>query len=603
MTKPKNGGAPALGRAWLLAAAMQVACSGSVEPAMLGPSAGSDSKPGKARTSDAGSKPTASRDGGTDGVSHGDEPTDNTTGSKDTPAGMGTKVFALCSDGPESPSPRLLRLLTRREYQNTIHELLYVDKPDISNMPLEPRVRGFDNNAGASVVTSRHVDEFMAANDAAVKLAVQQKKGQLVTCQPSDATCAHTFIKAFGLRAFRRPLSDDEQTRYEAMFSQDLTQGDFDQGLTLAITAFLASPNFLYRSEVGDEQSDGSFKLTQYEVASALSYLYWGTMPDQNLFDAAGKGELRSVSQLEAQARRLLADARAVDQLDAFGEQWLGSDSTLTAFKDKTIYPSFSDGVRKAMMEEQKRFFGNVALSTEGKFSELYQADYVFANEELARFYGLTPQGGDYAKIPATPASQRGGLLGLGSVLTALAHSNESSPIKRGKFVRDRLLCQDLPPPPANLDTTPPGLDPKLTTRARFAKHTASPACSSCHQFIDGVGFGFEGFDGVGALRTAENGTPVDLSGNLRGKEDLSDATDDKFNGTQELSDLLADSPTAQSCLTLQFYRYGRGYEESTKDACSLSKLQQGFESKDLTVKELLIKLALLDSFTTRRGE
>jgi hypothetical protein len=169
--------------------------------------------------------------------------------------------------------------------------------------------------------------------------------------------------------------------------------------------------------------------------------------------------------------------------------------------------------------------------------------------------------------------------------------------------VRDRLLCQDLPPPPANLDTTPPGLDPKLTTRARFAKHTASAACSSCHQYIDGVGFGFEGFDGIGKLRTVENGMPVDISGDLKGLTSLSDKTSNPFEGTRELSTMLADSATAQSCLTLQYYRFARGYEETRHDACSLDKLKQKFEAKDLTVKELLVNLALLDSFTVRRGE
>ncbi|MDB4989728.1 MAG: Cellulose-binding domain protein, partial [Myxococcaceae bacterium] len=527
----------------------------------------------------------------------------NTTGSTDAPSGIGTKVFALCSGGAEVGSPRLLRLMTRREYQNTVRDLLFNDEPDVSTMPVEPRVRGYDNNAGASVVTSLHIDDFLSVGAAVVSKAVSQHKGQLVTCQPSEASCPHTFVQSFGLRAFRRPLSGDEQARYEAFFAHDLTQGDFDQGLTLALGAMLVSPNFLYRSEVGEAQADGTFKLTPYEVASALSYLYWGTMPDQTLFDAAARGALGSAAELEAQARRMLADPRATGQLDTFGQQWLGSDGTLTAFKDAAIYPSFSDSLRTAMMEEQRRFFNDIALVRDGKFSELYKASYVFANDELARFYGLTPAGSGFAKVNVTPASQRGGVLGLGSVLAALAHSNESSPIKRGKFVRDRLLCQDLPPPPANLDTTPPGLDPTLTTRARFAKHTSSPACSGCHQYIDGVGFGFEGFDGIGALRAVENGLQVDLRGDIRGREDLTADTDEEFNGTVELSSLLAESPTAQSCLTLQYYRYARGYEETHQDACSLDKLQRGFESQDLTIKELLIRLALLDSFTTRRAQ
>jgi Protein of unknown function (DUF1592)/Protein of unknown function (DUF1588)/Protein of unknown function (DUF1595)/Protein of unknown function (DUF1585)/Protein of unknown function (DUF1587) len=557
-------------------------CSGAVDT-IVGPAAGPTSG---TKQPDAGKAVTSgARDAG-----------------KDTPSGIGTKAFELCESGDEAPGPRLLRLLTPREYQNTLQALLYTSQIDGSSLPLPPRVRGYDNNAGASVVTSRHLDEYLNATDKLIDKAINEQRGQLLPCQSKDASCARMFATKFGLRAFRRPLSDEEVERYAAMFDPSLTDGKFETGLKLAISSMLISPHFLYRSEVGEER-DGNFELTPYEVASALSYLYWGTMPDQALFDAAAKDELRSKDQLEAQARRLLNDQKAKDQLGAFSLQWLGSDGVLAAFKDKAIYPAFNDSLRKAMVEEQQRFINDLALTRDGKFEELFRADYVYANGELARFYGLDGSSNDYSKVAVTPESERGGLLGLGAVLTAHAHSNESSPVKRGKFVRDRLLCQDLPPPPANLDTTPPGLDPKLTTRARFAKHTASSACASCHQLIDGVGFGFEGFDGIGAQRALENGLPVDESGTLVGREGLSEKTSEPFTGIRELSELLADSASAQSCFALQYYRFARGYEETEQDACSLDKLRQRFEDSSLTVKELLVNLALLDSFTLRSGK
>src|SRR5690606_834159 len=145
------------------------------------------------------------------------------------------------------------------------------------------------------------------------------------------------------------------------------------------------------------------------------------------------------------------------------------------------IYPGFSDGVRTAMAEEQRRFVTELFFDPEATFADLFLADYVYVNPELAAFYGLpSPGGADFVRVDAPAESGRGGLLGLGSVMASHAHSNESSPIKRGLFVRDRMLCQDLPPPPANLDTTPPGLDLSLTTRERFAQHTADPNCISC---------------------------------------------------------------------------------------------------------------------------
>jgi hypothetical protein len=558
--------------------AAQASCVGTLDP------------PGAARPAGEGSD-----DGPTGRAAVGDEDA--------SPQGIGTRAFALCaSGGREVPAPRLLRLLTRREYKNTIRELLYVQEPDLTSLPLEPRVRGFDNNTRASVVTSRHADAFLTVAEAQVERALREQKGRLITCPPSAPTCTRDFIEKFGLRAFRRPLTTDEIARYGALFAAELTQNDFERGVRLVMTSMLVSPHFLYRSEVGQATSDGTFALTPYEVASALSYLYWGSMPDQALLDAAGQGKLATRAEREAQARRLLADPRAEEQLAEFSLQWLGTDSVMSSFKDKQIYPSFSDGVRTAMLEEQRRFVSDVALARDGTFRDLFAADHVFVNGELARFYGLTPQGDAFQRLPAG-ASERGGLLGLGAVLAAHAHSNESSPIRRGLFVRDRLLCQDLPPPPPSLDTTPPGLDPKLTTRARFAQHTADAACRGCHQYIDGVGFGLEGFDGVGQRRTQENGLPIDTSGELRGRESLGESRIEPFAGPRQLGALIADSATAHGCLTLQFFRYARGYVEAESDACALAKLKQQFEQNDLTLKDLLVNVVLLDSFTLRRGQ
>ena len=208
--------------------------------------------------------------------------------------------------------------------------------------------------------------------------------------------------------------------------------------------------------------------------------------------------------------------------------------------KDKEL--TARDGVRTRAGGE--RFVDEVALRNDGKFSELFTADYVWANGELSRYYGLTPQGDQFAKVTVTRESQRGGLLGLGAVLAAHAHSNESSPIRRGLFVRSRLLCQDLPPPPPTLDTTPPGLDRTLTTRARFAKHTESSACRGCHQFIDGVGFGLEGFDGVGQRRSVENGQPIDRA-RAAGLEGLGEQHGAVL-GPARLAARVAESETAE---------------------------------------------------------
>jgi hypothetical protein len=181
------------------------------------------------------------------------------------------------------------------------------------------------------------------------------------------------------------------------------------------------------------------------------------------------------------------------------------------------------------------------------------------------------------------------------------AHSNESSPIRRGLFVRDRILCQELPPPPANLDTTPPGLDFSLTTRERFAQHTADAACASCHRFIDGVGFGLEGFDGVGAFRTTENGKPLDTSGSLVGLESLSGGDVHEFDGPRELSSLLAESESAQACVARQYYRFARGYKEEAGSDCSVNKLGDDFKAGGLKLSDLLVAPVRLKDFLVRK--
>ena len=375
----------------LLAASTAAACMGSVgtEFGPNGRGSGSDDDPASPAASEA-------------------------TSESESP-GIGTRAFSLCeSGGIEQPSPRLLRLLTRREYRNTLRDLLYAQDIDVSSLPLEPRVKGFDNNATSSVVTGRHVDEYLTLTIAQVDKALKEKKSQLLTCQASAPECKQQFVDAFGLRAFRRPLTSDEKTRYVALFADASASSSFDEGMRLVMTSMVMSPNFLYRSEVGEAKGDG-FQLTPYEVASALSYLYWGSMPDQALFDAAAQNKLGTKTELEAQARRLLADARAQAQVSEFSLQWLRSDNLLSSFKDTAIYPSFNDAVRNAMVEEQRRFVVDVALTRDGKFSELFTADYVFANGELARFYNLSTSSNEFTKVNATPESGRGGLLSLGA--------------------------------------------------------------------------------------------------------------------------------------------------------------------------------------------
>jgi Protein of unknown function (DUF1592)/Protein of unknown function (DUF1588)/Protein of unknown function (DUF1595)/Protein of unknown function (DUF1585)/Protein of unknown function (DUF1587) len=512
-----------------------------------------------------------------------------------------TGAVAACQTD-ETPGPRRLRLLTRSEYASAAADLLFVPRPSVDNLPVESIVDGFDNNAGAAVVTNRHLDEFLATSERIAVQAMGTSKVRLAPCAPA-AGCDRTFVQSFGQRAFRRPLTPEEITRYLALFAPSVTGGSFDKGMELVIRAMLSSPYFLYRSEMGDRAPDGTYKLSPYEIATALSFFLWGTTPDDQLLEAARSGALARPDGFEAAARRLIDDRRSRPGVVAFFRQWLGTDGFLFTNKDAAIYPSFDDAVRRAMVEEQDAFVSHVVFEGTGKLDELYNADYTFASQPLARFYGLTGGGATPTRIPGrgTPqAGTRGGLLLLGSVLGMHAHANESSPVRRGVFVRSRLLCQTLPPPPESLNIMPPGLDPKLTTRVRFARHASEDLCKTCHKFIDPVGFGFERYDGVGAFRTLEAGMPIDESGEVVGLEDLGAPGAVPFNGPADLARILAGSPNAQACFARQMFRYARGGEDGGRDSCAIRKLQTSFVDSGFDIKRLLLEVVRQKSFLTR---
>ncbi len=514
-----------------------------------------------------------------------------------------TGAMAACQ-GEEVPGPRRLRLLTRAEYASTVTDLLGVPRPSVDNLPVESVVDGFDNNAGASVVTNRHLDEYLATAERLAVAAIPLSRTRLAPCAPA-AGCDRTFVTSFGQRAFRRPLSNEEITRYLAMFAPAVTGGSFDKGIELVVRAMLSSPYFLYRSEMGERTADGTYKLSPYEVATAMSYFLWGTTPDDQLLEAARSGALGRPDGFEAAARRLIADPRSRPAVLAFFRQWLGTDGFLFTNKDATVYPGFDDAVRRAMVEEQDAFVSHAVFEGTGKLEELFNADYVFASQPLARFYGLAGGGATAQKIPSrtTPqAGPRGGVLLLGSVLGMHAHPNESSPVRRGVFVRARLMCQTLPPPPESLNIMPPGLDPTLTTRTRFARHSTDEVCKGCHKFIDPIGFGFERYDGVAAYRSEEHGQPIDASGQVNGLEDLNADTSQPFDGPADLARILAGSPNAQACFARQMFRYARGGEDGGRDSCAIRQLQTAFVQSGFDIRSLMLEVVRQKSFLARGG-
>ena len=284
----------------------------------------------------------------------------------------------------------------------------------------------------------------------------------------------------------------------------------------------------------------------------------------------------------------------------AFVLQWLGADKVTGQDKNGGQFPLWSAELSAAMAAETRRFAAAVVFDGSGKLKELLTADYSFLNEALARVYGIGGVSGvDLRKIPYGDG-RRAGILSHGSVLASYAHSNQTSPVRRGLFVRRNVLCEELPPPPPNAGAVP-DVNSNATTRERFAQHTSTPFCKSCHQYIDSIGLGFERFDAIGQYRETENGKAVDPSGDLNDPLMLGERKSNPFSTLPQLAQALAAAPRAEACFVQQAFRYARGYREELADQCTLSTLRTRFRESGGDIRELLVALTLTPDFVRRR--
>jgi hypothetical protein len=539
-----------------------------------------------------------------------------TGGATATPAAAGSGGVNASANGGtnapaapvEVPSPRLLRQLTTSEYRSTVADLLGVANPDTTAIPPDVAAGGFSTNVTASFVTEAHMDAYASVAAALSARAMTDAYSKLVTCAVKDSACAADFVARFGLRAFRRPLTADEKARTLKLFDPSLTGGDFNVGLGLAIRAMLISPYFLFRSELGADLGQGRFVLTPYETATALSYTYWGTTPDDKLLAAAGSGALAGKAEIELQARRLLADPRGRARAASFFYEWIEAARAYVATKDMGTYPALFGGaggfgaVVDAMRAEEDAFVTNVVFDSTRKFGELFTADYTFVNDRLAALYGLPAPGSGAAvtKVALGAGARRGGLLTLGMFLMGHARTNESSPTQRGHMIRANLLCSDVPPPPPNVDATIKPGTPGKTARQQIEALTGSGTCAACHILMNPIGFGLEVFDGAGQERALDNGEPVDATGTINGLAGAAGPI--PFNGPRELSAIIAGSDQARACLATSYHRYARGFAARGIDAGAADKLGQDFVARNLDIPELFVQVALQDSFVTRRS-
>ncbi len=410
--------------------------------------------------------------------------------------------------------------------------------------------------------------------------------------------CAMETLAPLADRAFRRPATATELDDLRALVQLVLDEGDdVDRGAELATHRLLLSPDFLFRVELDPDPTDETeHPLNAWELATRLSYFVWSSMPDDELFAAAADGSLLDGAVLAAQARRMLADPKADALVENFAGQWLTFRAVDDVFPDPWYFPDFDEELRSSMRGEMERFF-ETFLREDRSMLDLLVSTETYVDQRLAEHYGIGGVSGDEFVAVDVSDLGRPGVFGQAGFLTVNAFPTRTSPVLRGKWVLERLICQAPSDPPAGvegIDQT--DLDDGATLREILEAHREDPSCASCHALMDPIGLGLEHFDGVGAWRDVDtDGNAIDATGDLPDRG--------SFDGAQELADILAADPAVPSCIAKHLFTYALGRARGFGDRGAIEAITADFVAGDHRFEELVVAIVLSDPFRNRRGE
>jgi hypothetical protein len=508
-------------------------------------------------------------------------------------------VLAFVGCSPEEPAvepePPTLRRLTSAQYVNTVHDLVGDDVFVPRAIEPDRRLGGFEAvGASTMAVSPRGVEQYeAAAYDIAEQALGSDGRDSLVGCTPAgtvDTGCATEFVTTFGLRAWRRPLTDEEVTTLVTIADTAAdTLGDFHEGLQFAMAALLQSPDFLFRVELGEDGPDGR-RYTNHEMAERLSYFFWNTTPDDELLEAAEAEELTTDEGLRAQVDRLLESPRAREGLRAWFADLMHLVDLDDLYKEPAVFVFMSDTLGPSAREETLLGFERLVFDDDADLRDLLTTRTAYVNRELAALYDIrAPAREGFAAAELPEDGPRLGLLGQASFLTGQSHPVSSSATLRGLFIREVLLCQIMPGPPAGVDTSiPPVTERARTLRERVASHLSDPSCASCHLLMDPIGLGVENFDGIGRFRATDNGAVIDASGDIDGVE---------FADTLELAQTIRDNPWFVPCLVKNLARYANGTIEGRGQLDSIDWLADELAAGDHRLAAFLPILATSSLF------
>ncbi len=391
------------------------------------------------------------------------------------------------------------------------------------------------------------------------RIGEMPSRRRIFSCYPEAAAeaepCAATIVRALARRAYRRPVTDADVAPLLELYREGSARGGFEEGVRLALTRVLISPNFLLRVERAGDPSHAD--VTDLELASRLSFFLWSSIPDEELIDAAARHRLRQPAVFERQVKRMLADQRAAALISNFVGQWLYLRNMQLVVPDAKLFPDFDKNLRDALQRETELFVESQIKEDRG-VGELLTANYTFLNERLARHYGIDGVYGSHFRRVTYSDDRRAGLLGQGSLLTATSYADRTSPVLRGKWVLENILGSPPPPPPPNVPSLDAGTKSPVaqTLRERMEQHRHNPVCASCHTRMDPIGFALENFDAIGRWRTTDGGKPIDPSGTL--------ADGSKVGGSADLRRVLAGHRREFTVTVIEkmlTYALGRGVE------------------------------------------
>jgi hypothetical protein len=509
-------------------------------------------------------------------------------------------IQATEQTSPErKPIKVAFRRITESQYRHTIADIFGSEIKINSRFEPEKRDEGLlaIGTPQLSLTSSGFEQYFALASSIAEQALSEKTRDEVVGCKPADTAkaddaCARKFIAKYGARLFRRPLNDIEvATRLKTASLGAQQSNDFYAGLKLALTSLLVAPEFLFRVETAEPDPVNAqlYRLDAYSKASRISFLLWDTSPDEELLAAARSGAIHTEAGLKQQLTRLISSPRYEQGARAFFTDMLQLDGFENVVKDPAIYPKFNQSIADGAMEQTLRTTIDLLITKKRDYRDLFTSNETFINRPLASVYNVPfLSAGDWTPYTFSPSSERFGILTQVSFLSLFSHPGTSSPTKRGIKVNEIFKCEPTPNPPADVDFSKVKDSTNGTIRGRLLDHMENTGCTVCHRRSDPPGLALEHFDGLGQLRTSENGVPIDVSADLNGV---------KLTGAAGLAKYLHDDPKVPACLVRNVYAYGVGRKTGIREEDYLADQTKIFASNGYRVPDLMVQIASSPEF------